>query len=444
LLAVLTVLTCEPQWLGLDPATTWLAVWPDLHSFEVLTTIYLVSSAATAVAVAVTFAVRVRRLKDLDRRVMSPVLTTMCVAAAVNAADNLLPLFGPSESLQDSFHLIQESSLVVVPLAYLVAAVRRRLSRESLPDLVTALAGATDPQAVQTVLRDYLADPTLTIRYRSDETGEYVDAAGGRSAPEEAAERRRHSTTVRDHRDEPLAIIGGDPSLRRHPQLLRSVSRAVALVLDNDVLSVRIGLQIAEAARSTARITHAIEVERRRLADEVAIGPQRRLRSVLQRLDMLDAPPGSAFDAALRGLREQAEDAADALLDVVTGQHVGHISGIGLGPALTQAAHDLSGTIQVDVLVTGQPIPMAADAYLISSELMVNAVKHAQADVITVSVVQHPDCLVVEVVDDGRGGADPSGHGLSGVRQRLRRLDGELKLDSPTGGGTRVRVRLPA
>jgi signal transduction histidine kinase len=82
-------------------------------------------------------------------------------------------------------------------------------------------------------------------------------------------------------------------------------------------------------------------------------------------------------------------------------------------------------------------------AYFVIAEAMANAAKHADATQITVRIARDARNLVVEVVDDGRGGADVAGSGLLGLRHRVEALDGTLAVTSPSGGGTVLRAELP-
>jgi len=82
-------------------------------------------------------------------------------------------------------------------------------------------------------------------------------------------------------------------------------------------------------------------------------------------------------------------------------------------------------------------------AYFVVAEAIANAAKHAEATQITVRIVREASRLVVEVADDGRGGADIGGAGLVGLRRRVEALDGTLAVTSPSGGGTVLRADLP-
>jgi signal transduction histidine kinase len=82
-------------------------------------------------------------------------------------------------------------------------------------------------------------------------------------------------------------------------------------------------------------------------------------------------------------------------------------------------------------------------AYYVAAEALANAAKHAQADAVTISACRVDGRLLVEVDDDGVGGADPAGQGLRGLADRVAALDGQFVVDSSAGGGTRIRASIP-
>jgi signal transduction histidine kinase len=116
----------------------------------------------------------------------------------------------------------------------------------------------------------------------------------------------------------------------------------------------------------------------------------------------------------------------------------------GLGPALESLAQRSA----VPVTVLGAPqdrsTPQVEEtAYYVAAEALANAAKHAQAASVTISACRVGGRLVVEVDDDGVGGADPGGHGLRGLADRIAALDGQFVVDSPPGCGTRITARIP-
>jgi signal transduction histidine kinase len=89
------------------------------------------------------------------------------------------------------------------------------------------------------------------------------------------------------------------------------------------------------------------------------------------------------------------------------------------------------------------PAPIETAAYFTVAEALANAIKHGQATRVDIRIQQSNGVLVTEIVDDGEGGADPAGRGLTGLRQRAEAFDGRLRVASPAGGPTMVRAELP-
>ena len=105
----------------------------------------------------------------------------------------------------------------------------------------------------------------------------------------------------------------------------------------------------------------------------------------------------------------------------------------------------LNGRARVDAVPDERlAAPVEATVYFLVSEGLANVVKHARASKVRLSVVHEPDAIVVEIEDDGAGGADPAaGSGLRGMVDRVQALDGVVAITSPPGRGTRVRAEIP-
>jgi signal transduction histidine kinase len=150
-----------------------------------------------------------------------------------------------------------------------------------------------------------------------------------------------------------------------------------------------------------------------------------------------------------RALRAQAIELASGglteLRRLASGIHPAILTDRGLGPAVRSLASRLP--LPVSVVETPDvrlPAPVEASVYFFVSEALTNVVKHAQAHEATVSIGAENGGLMVEVSDDGVGGALPTGGtGLRGLGDRVGALDGTLEVESPPGGGTLLRARIP-
>jgi PAS domain S-box-containing protein len=203
----------------------------------------------------------------------------------------------------------------------------------------------------------------------------------------------------------------------------------------------------ADLRASRARIVQAADEERRRIERDLHDGAQQRLVHVALMLQLararLDADPEAGAGAVDEAIAELANATAE-LRELARGIHPAVLSDGGLAPALAALAERCRPRAQLlSVPDRRLPAPVEATAYFVVAEALTNATRYAEASSTTVSAVLDDGRLLVEVHDDGRGGADGSGSGLRGLADRAAALDGELEVVSRNGQGTTVRVSLP-
>jgi signal transduction histidine kinase len=132
------------------------------------------------------------------------------------------------------------------------------------------------------------------------------------------------------------------------------------------------------------------------------------------------------------------------LRQLARGLHPVALSERGLRGALESLTVGCEMSVSLEVVADGLPEDVELAAYFIVSESLTNARKYADADAVSIRVAPGAEGLLVEVVDDGSGGADPAaGTGLRGLADRIDSLGGRLEIDSAPGAGTRVGARLP-
>jgi signal transduction histidine kinase len=189
------------------------------------------------------------------------------------------------------------------------------------------------------------------------------------------------------------------------------------------------------------------ESELRRIERDLHDGAQARLVALGMRLGRAEQALETDPDAArqlLSEARQGAREALEELRHLARGIRPPILTDRGLEPAIAAltARTPVPVTLSVDA---GGRYPSAVEtaAYFTVAEALANAIKHANAEQIAIRIEVADGVLVAEVVDDGAGGADPSGPGLTGLRQRAEALDGRLSVDSPAGGPTTVRAELP-
>ena len=203
-----------------------------------------------------------------------------------------------------------------------------------------------------------------------------------------------------------------------------------------------------ELAAQRARIVHAGDEERRRLERNLHDGAQQRLVSLslslrLAQSKLLADPHGA--DELLSGASIELALALEELRELARGIHPAVLTERGLGPALESLADRASLPVELEQLpVERLPGQVEAAAYYVVSEALANVAKYAEASAVHVRVAQENGRAVVEVVDDGVGGADPTrGSGLRGLTDRVEALEGRLAVVSLPGQGTRIRAEIP-
>jgi signal transduction histidine kinase len=204
----------------------------------------------------------------------------------------------------------------------------------------------------------------------------------------------------------------------------------------------------SELAASRRRIVAASDEARRRIERDLHDGTQQRLVSL-----GLAARAAEANVPADRGdLRGELSRIAAGLSEAVAelqefsrGIHPAILSERGLGPALRTLARRSSVPVDLDVTLDARfPEPIETAAYYVASEALANAMKHARASHVVISLAAGSGSLLLSIRDDGVGGADPArGSGLAGLTDRVEALGGSIRLDSVAGVGTHITADLP-
>ncbi|MFF0474167.1 sensor domain-containing protein [Streptomyces sp. NPDC004284] len=204
---------------------------------------------------------------------------------------------------------------------------------------------------------------------------------------------------------------------------------------------------IGEVIASRARLVDAFEAERRRIERDLHDGAQQRLVALTMTLGLarLDAPPGGPLAEQLAKAHAEAGQVLGELRELIHGIHPQVLADYGLGPALADAAD--RSAVPVDTDAEGLPrLPRAVEsaAYFAGREALANIGKHSGARRARITARHTDGVLLLDVEDDGRGGADPAGgSGLTGLADRIAVLDGTLTIMSPPGGPTLLRVEIP-
>jgi signal transduction histidine kinase len=328
---------------------------------------------------------------------------------------------------------VYDSTVGLIGVSLLVALLRERFSQAAVTGLVVNLGGAEDAGTLRDRLARALGDPSLVVAYWLPERQQYVDEAG-RTLRLSEPHPGRAVTPVFDG-ERPLAAIVHDDAVLTDRALAKSVAAAARVALVNVRLQTEVQARVAEVEASRRRIVEAADAVRRRIERELREGPERRLARATQMLE--DSPRlrqhlGDALGDARLALREFARGVHPAVLN--------H----GLGPALHELAIGSELPVAVNAPDDRLPPAIEAAAYFVCAEALTNIAKHARASTVKLTVATEGARLLVEITDDGVGGADMrGGSGLRGLADRVEGLGGVLAIDSSSGSGTRISARLP-
>ncbi|MBK3570552.1 sensor histidine kinase [Streptomyces sp. MBT62] len=207
-----------------------------------------------------------------------------------------------------------------------------------------------------------------------------------------------------------------------------------------------LGLRVVELARSRLRLVDAFEAERRRIERDLHDGAQQRLVALTVTLGLarLDAPPGPLADQLAKAHGEAGHALAE-LRELIHGIHPRVLVDYGLEAAVADAADRSAVPVDLELdLPERLPPAVEATAYFVVCEALANIDRHSGATRAGVRGGHRDGRLVLEVYDDGCGGADAGrGSGLTGLGDRVSVLDGSLQVSSPVGGPTVLRVDIP-
>jgi PAS domain S-box-containing protein len=202
-----------------------------------------------------------------------------------------------------------------------------------------------------------------------------------------------------------------------------------------------------ELRKSRARIVEAGDAERRRLERNLHDGAQQRLVSISLALRLVQAKMEKTPDEAAEILTNASNElglALQELRELARGIHPAILSERGLDAALEALAARAPLPVELSPPEERLPAPVEAAAYYVVAEALTNVAKYADASSVSIRVQRMNGKAIVEVADDGVGGADATaGSGLRGLVDRVEALDGRLQVVSPPGGGTQIRAEIP-
>jgi signal transduction histidine kinase len=327
----------------------------------------------------------------------------------------------------------------------MVGIFQTKLSHNRVGKLAVRLrSSALDATELEEALAWSVDDPTLRVAYWASQLGHYVDGRGSRL--DDLATGTR-STRVIEHDGHKVATLVYDPTLDQAPGLIDAVAATAGLALDNEGLRAELRGQLVDLQESRARLVTVEQAERQRLERNLHDGAQQRLlgiglslQLVRSQLDKKSPDVEEVLDEAQVELREAIRE----LRHLARGLHPAVLTESGLRIALDALGTRAPFEVNIDYEAPeslGTQIDAAA--YYVVAESITNATKHANASRCRVIVKDFDGAASITVIDDGVGGADPTGSGLTGLSDRVTAVGGVLRVHSPPDLGTSIVAEFP-
>ncbi|HZQ64962.1 MAG TPA: hypothetical protein VFA66_07030 [Gaiellaceae bacterium] len=387
-------------------------------------------------------ALEYRRAVGRVRRARLTAFQAAGALALVLAGGSIARLSSPAGGAIYPAGLVYDGALCALAVWLLVDLLAAPWERAAVTDLIVEV-GERRGGTLRGSLARALGDPTLEVGYWLPEAGTYVDDRG-RPLPLPAVDSGRAATLV-ERDGNPVAALLHDPAVLDDPGLADAAAAAARLASSHERLRTEVRAQIAELRASRRRLLRVADDERERLERRLREGAEARLAGVERRLRLAhEAADDAATRDGIARAQAQVEQALAELHELARGLHPRALSELGLAGALAGLAERAPLPVQVEIETGDLPPEVAATAYFVCSEGLANVAKYSGASRAVLRVVRRGGRLAVEVDDDGAGGADPSrGWGLRGLGDRVDALGGRLEVESPAGGGTRLRAELP-
>jgi signal transduction histidine kinase len=428
----LTLLVCWLSYLLLGKA--------DLVVFGFVA-MYLAIPAAAAIAI-----VR-SRLFDVDQLLIRGAVYAGFAVLLVAALGLVSGLAGWWLGRDSVALAVAVTVLVLLGCLPLRRRAERRVAAWLFPDREQALrsleqlqsdvhAGARPPEALEQTLQDALRDPALRVGYLLPGRTDYLDQHGNPLFPQGSG------LDIQMAGDRIATVVSSRPVIGWSTEIATTVGFLSELVR----LRLETAQALHEAEASRRRLVAAHDEERHRLERDLHDGAQQRLvalgmtlRRVQRRLPEQDGALAEVFDGSVAELQA----AVSELRQIAHGLRPSSLDD-GLSAALGSLRTRLGVPLRIEVATHDLPEPISTTAYFVASEAVTNAIKYASARTIALTVNPAPGGVVVQVGDDGRGGAVVRhGSGLAGLQDRVRAVGGELSVISQVDRGTLVEAVLP-
>ena len=446
----LLVFLSRPEWHEFPPHW-WPTLFPNLTVYQVVKRVVNVGTAGLGLLYIFRWVVRLRQARDVERRIKIPTAAAAIAAITIGSTLYIGYVVDLPDPVNNVLFVVTLCSMLAIPVAFLVAVIRRYLSRTALTQVLISLGNSPTTGQITAALREALRDPGLRILYWSQDQRSYLDEAR-QPVADPRGKADQLDVEIRSSSGDHLALMVADAALEHDLDLIEAAVVAVRFSMENALLLETVQAQLADLQAASARIVQAGALERRRIQQDLHDGIQGRLNALGPRLGAVKARTtdqhaaasiGNILDALTQALTDLRKLAAGIRPDVLN---------LGLKAAVT----DICGpyqpglTITIDLPDVPLPEPVEYMAFLAISEAMTNVTKHARARSVDISGQLQGSVLTVSVTDDGVGGARRLNHGSSShgtglvsITDRITALKGHVQIISPPGQGTRVTMEIP-
>jgi signal transduction histidine kinase len=371
------------------------------------------------------------------RKAAEPALVTALAFAGVLAAGAVERMEG--WNADRAVLLAYDGVIAAIALVLLVDLIRGRWADAVVTGLVVDLGTPETSGGLRDRLAHALGDRSLAFGYRLPGSTGLVDEAG-RPVELPAPGTGRAVTPIEEH-GEQIAVLVHDDEIAADRELVDAVAAAARIAVGNARLQAEVRARAVELEASRRRIVEAADEQRRRLEQELRHGAERRLEVAAA---FLHEAGSLAAGSGAEPLEAELDEARRELRAFAHGVHPAALTDDGLVPAVERLRERSAIPVDVRGAVGRLPGPIEAALFFVASEALANAAKHASCSHVAIELRQEPENVVVEIADDGHGGADPAeGSGLRGLADRVEALGGGLRVESPPGAGTRVVARVP-
>ena len=331
--------------------------------------------------------------------------------------------------------------LTALPVGFVVGILRSGLDLVPIGSLVVRLSKGLLPEQLRPALAEVLHDPSLEVAYWVPTMNSFADLEGQPlELPPPDSER---AASILDGETGPVAALVYDSSLLLEPDLVDAAAAAARMALENARLQVQLRAQLEEVRQSRARLVEAGQQERQRVERDLHDGAQQQLVTLLLSLQQTKAEASRHSDLDTAALLDNniasLKQALSELRELARGIYPSILTEAGLVPALRSLAERSPIPLEVSDGIGERRLTAQLEAtlYFVATEAITNAVKHSEGRCICVSLVRNHETVVLDVSDDGQGGAAVGvGTGLRGLADRVAAAGGLLRVESDRRGTT--------